>query len=587
MLLQKLSFLIGILLSLYSYNGFAQVIISGQVRDNITHIGVPNHQVTIASDTNYLNTSFYFNTVVTDNQGFFSDSIFFATSTSKYYLITLDCNQNPVIDSFFSAIPTPVSLDICTGGINMCIADFIAYPDSADYQLIHFYNLSSFNATSYLWSFGDGNYAVAKNPDHHYNLGTYQVCLTITDSASGCTNTYCDSLTMSPTMNCQSSFTYSLIGQKKYSFSASINNTYPTIYAWDFGDYTYGNGKNTTHQYQQPGSYTVKLKSTSFHPQTLDTCISFYQENIQVNGSPTAGLWGQVFADSNSIDNGVVYLYSYNSNNHNLSFVDSTMVQRIDSINISYYIFSNLNYGKYVIYLKLLANSVYNQNYGSAYSGNTIYWDKSFAVSLNKASTNFPLNLTHLYKQNGTSSISGYVYQGNKANVGDPIAGVPIFILDNAKVIVDFQYSQSNGSYSFQGLSPQKYFIYCDVINHSIYPADALLTLQNQHINNINIYIGSSVVTSIETAKLPNDFKIYPNPANKVLSFEFVNPKSQVLNYRITNILGESVLYNSILAKKDRNTYKIDVSHLQSGVFVFSVESHNKTIFRHKLIIAL
>jgi len=586
MRLYNLTFSIVISLSLFiAKSNYSQIVINGQVRDNSTYVGVPNHQVKIIADTTYQNTAYYIKTLVTDNQGYFSDTVNFVVGSSKYFIITLDCNQNPVIDSVFSIFPAPVSLDICTGGINMCIADFIAYSDSSNYQLIHFYNLSSSNSTSYLWNFGDGNYATSQHPNHLFNLGSYQVCLTINDSLSGCTNTYCDSLTIIPNMNCNTDFTYSLIASKKLSFAATINNIYPTIYSWDFGDYSTGNGKNIIHQYQQPGTYIVKVTSTSFHPQTLDTCIANHQEVVQVNGAPTAGIWGQVFADADRIDIGTVYLYSYNDSTNMLTFIDSSVVEVVDSMNISYYLFSNLNYGKYVTYLKLSPNSIFAQNFGPAYSGNTIYWNNAQIISLNQVSSNLPINLTHLYKQNGTSSISGHVFQDSKAISDNPVAGIPLFLLDNANVIVDFQYSQADGSYSFQNLIPQKYFIYSDAINHSIYPADAIITLQNQNINNINIYINSYIVTSLSEENIPQDFRIYPNPAFQILKLDYTNPKEQILNFKIANLLGQSILSKSIYSKKGHNISEIDISQFESGVYLFSIQSSENTIYREKLII--
>ncbi len=581
----RLLIFFGISFSIYANNAYSQIILGGQVRDNVTFVGVPSHQLTIIGDTTYQNTASYSKTIYTDNQGYFSDTLYLISGPAKYYVITLDCSQNPVIDSFLTVFPATVTLDICTGGINMCLSDFIAYYDSADFQLIHFYNLSSSNSTSYFWDFGDGNYAVAQHPDHHYNLGSYNVCLTVTDSISNCSDIYCDSITISPSMNCKTNYTYSLIGQKKYSFVANINNIYPTLYDWDFGDYTYGNGKNIVHQFQQPGNYTVKLTSTSFHPQTLDTCISHYQQVIQVSGSPTAGVWGQVFADSSIVDHGIVYLYSYSQNNSTFNLIDSTIVLSIDSLNISYYLFANLNYGKYATYLKLQPNSIYNQDYGPSYSGNTIYWNNAQIVNLNQPSTNLPINLTHLYKQNGTSSISGHVYQGSKANVGDPIANMPLFLLDNANVIIDFQYSHSDGSYNFHNLNPQKYFIYSDAINHSIYPADAIITLQNQNIHNIDIYVGSSTVTSIKDKNLPKDFKIFPNPTSKELNINFSSPQEQIINYEITDLLGKKVFSSSAKIRAGFNNFKFNIDNLNTGIYLFLIKSTNRTLFRKKLII--
>jgi PKD repeat protein len=49
--------------------------------------------------------------------------------------------------------------------------------------------------TNYYWTFGDGSSSTAQYPTHQYaSFGLYQLCLTISDSASGCSSTHCDSI---------------------------------------------------------------------------------------------------------------------------------------------------------------------------------------------------------------------------------------------------------------------------------------------------------------------------------------------------------------------------------------------------------
>lgn len=62
--------------------------------------------------------------------------------------------------------------------------------------IANFTNLSS-DSTGLLWNFGDTTYTVA-NPTHTFaTLGTYTVCLTITQGS--CSNTYCDTVYIGPT----------------------------------------------------------------------------------------------------------------------------------------------------------------------------------------------------------------------------------------------------------------------------------------------------------------------------------------------------------------------------------------------------
>lgn len=568
--------------------GKTQVILNGFVRDNSTLIGVPNRVVTIFADTSFQPGFTYSSIDTTNNLGAFTDTINIPTGLNyKFYIVTLDCYQNPIIDSCYSLFQAIINLDICTNGLNMCLSDYVAYPDTSNFQMIRFYNISSSNATSYLWDFGDGGFAAAKHPTHTYNLGTYQACLTIYDSLTNCSDTYCDSISMTPLMNCSNSFTYQQITAKLFSFSGNVNSAYPTIYNWDFGDMTTANGKNIQHQYAQPGNYTVSLMSTSFHPQTLDTCIDFSQQNIIVTGPPTAGVWGQVFADSSKVDHGMVYIYSYKNANHELTLVDSTDVLSIDSIGISYYHFAGLDYDKYVIYLKLRPNSSFKDSHAPAYSGNTLYWNEAQVSHLNQASTNVPINLTHIYSSTGNSSISGFVYEGNKVIPGDPINNVPIYLLDQNKMVVDFQYSNQNGKYKFENISEQKYYIYADVVNHNISPSTCTVSELNQHHTNINIYISPGAVTGINSETIANNFNIYPNPAQDLLNISFNNYKSQNIEYHLINILGQTVLHNvqSSEGQNQAQVYNLDITNLEAGIYILQIKISDKLLHNQKLII--
>lgn len=58
-----------------------------------------------------------------------------------------------------------------------------------------FYDSSSY-ANTYSWDFGDGSpLDITQNPVHTFPLGSYQVCLTVTDSAGCSSDMFCDSVT--------------------------------------------------------------------------------------------------------------------------------------------------------------------------------------------------------------------------------------------------------------------------------------------------------------------------------------------------------------------------------------------------------
>mgnify|MGYP006188796047 CR=1 FL=1 len=58
-------------------------------------------------------------------------------------------------------------------------------------------NLATGNNLQYLWDFGDGNTSTQAYPSHIYaSIGVYNLCLTITDSITGCSSMFCDSTTV-------------------------------------------------------------------------------------------------------------------------------------------------------------------------------------------------------------------------------------------------------------------------------------------------------------------------------------------------------------------------------------------------------
>jgi PKD repeat protein len=131
----------------------------------------------------------------------------------------------------------------------------------------------------YTWDFGD--LSPAGNgffTTHQYTAsGTYTVCLTINDSATGCSSQFCDTVNIVIPPTCDPAFTANGFNGI-YAFTASpfdLQNTY----TWDFGDSSpAGNGFITSHTYTAPGTYTVCLTMT-----TPANCTGMFCDTINVN----------------------------------------------------------------------------------------------------------------------------------------------------------------------------------------------------------------------------------------------------------------------------------------------------------------
>jgi len=95
-----------------------------------------------------------------------------------------------------SSLSYPVSIT--------CHAYFYIVPDANDTTTYYGYNLSTPADISYLWTFGDNSNdtSTLQYPSHTYaQPGSYTICLTVTDSANGCSDTYCDSAAVLRSVN--------------------------------------------------------------------------------------------------------------------------------------------------------------------------------------------------------------------------------------------------------------------------------------------------------------------------------------------------------------------------------------------------
>lgn len=136
----------------------------------------------------------------------------------------------------------------------------------------NFTNQSQGNATYFAWSFGDGTSSTLQNPSHTYNgAGNYLVCLTIIDSIAGCSDSYCDTISVGGGFICDATFSF------QTSPAATVfiaNNQSNASYSWDFGDGTTGTTPIMTHIYSNPGTYNVCLTVTTASGLSCTSCQS-------------------------------------------------------------------------------------------------------------------------------------------------------------------------------------------------------------------------------------------------------------------------------------------------------------------------
>ncbi|MDP2385231.1 MAG: PKD domain-containing protein [Bacteroidota bacterium] len=130
--------------------------------------------------------------ITVDGQTFYTDSIQYTFPSDGYYQVCYYAE-----DTTYSIGCSDSHCIIYTAGnpVVPCNAYFTLQQDSLDPTVWYGINTSTGPSTmTYLWNFGDGTSSALPALTHNYAVpGNYIICLTITDTATGCSSTHCDS----------------------------------------------------------------------------------------------------------------------------------------------------------------------------------------------------------------------------------------------------------------------------------------------------------------------------------------------------------------------------------------------------------
>jgi PKD repeat protein len=140
------------------------------------------------------------------------------------------------------------------------VANFVAAPTNGVAPLsVSFTNLSA-NASSYLWTFGDGKISTITNTSNTYtNPGTYTVTLRATGLGGTNMLTRTNYILVTNPPPVASFAATPTNGLAPLSVQFTNSSTGASSYAWDFGDGKTSTAANPSNTYTNAGSFTVSL----------------------------------------------------------------------------------------------------------------------------------------------------------------------------------------------------------------------------------------------------------------------------------------------------------------------------------------
>jgi PKD repeat protein len=382
-----------------------------------------------------------------------------------------------------------------------CQASFNIYNTGGNsYVFQNTSNIDSTLTTSFsYWTFGDGTTSTMWNPSNTYNApGYYSVCLTIIDSAAGCSNTYCDSIfVQGGSGGCNANFTpYDSSGT--YYFLPDFGNA--ASYSWTFGDGGTSTSVYPVHQYTSPGTYTVCL-TVAMNGQTCTSC-----QVVVIGSTPNCNANYLAIVDSTNANLLYFFNQSTGGNSYYWYFGDGSSSTSANPTH------TYANSGTYFVCLTIYSNTTSCQD---SYCDTIIIG-------------------------NGQSGCTPQFYSYPDSTAG---SGVMNFGLFNPCSGYQYVWTITNGTNSYTASGSNPIIAFADSGWHSVcvdaYDSSGAVI---SYCDSVWVYRLGSV--GINENKNTISTNVFPNPANDQVTINYTLMNSQNVAVVVMSMNGQ-IIYNS------------------------------------------
>jgi PKD repeat protein len=443
---------------------------------------------------------------------------------------------------------------VTTGSSN---CQFIESVDTSNALLYTFISGPPIGINSnFIWDFGDGTTGSGIFITHQYAAsGTYLVCMTEADPASGILCTVCRSINvaMGSGLNCNFTSTVNASNPNIIGFTAqaAINCTY----FWNLGDGTTFFGNNVGHYYTNPGTYNVCLTVSN----GVTSCTSCQMVTVsspqvcQANFAKVAVGLNAYFFDQSVLPSNpapvVLPLYDW-------SFGDGA------NSSSQYPQHTYATPGVYNVCLTVTSSSCVTTYCDTIYVDSTIN---------NPSSCNAFFIFTQLsaYQMAGVNLSSGFnlTFAWDFGD-GSPMSNQPYpqhFYTSTGSYNVCLNVADNSGCTS----------TYCDTLT-----VDSLGNITYRGLTggfSLNVYSPNQLtgVNNIQTDIISG---LYPNPASSELTVKLTQKFDRNVSYKIIGIDGKTITTGALSQLENR----INISSIESGAYLLELTtSDGSRITKH------
>ncbi|MEM6726836.1 MAG: T9SS type A sorting domain-containing protein, partial [Bacteroidota bacterium] len=189
-------------------------------------------------------------------------------------------------------------------------------------------------------------------------------------------------------------------------------------------------------------------------------------------------------------------------------------------------------------------------------------------------------------QRNPDNSISGVVIEGfgfapgifQSSGPGDPLPNVEVQLLDPGLNVRQTTLTDENGYYEFTQLHFCDYYIKVIIPGVDHEPYHIKLSPFQQGKTDLDwVVTGSGITTSLTEMAFEDQIQVFPNPAFNRLNLLFQLQQTSDIQLQVFNTLGEGVLVREFPIPSGDFQTEIDLSRLQTGVYVLQFSDGTQT----------
>ena len=470
-----------------------------------------------------------------------------------------------------------------------CEAFYYYMPEDSmgnDMTHLHFYDFSQGNPDTWAWDFGDGNTSSEQNPTHVFaQEGIYNVCLTISNTADSCQDTYCEDIYVynDSIGDCYGYFEYEAADSLGLTldFTAVNYSSDSMDYSWDFGDGSTGTGETTSHTYADGGVYNVVLTAVGTSP---TGCQWTYEETVWVGDNWTFTISGNVYLDSTgtSADAGSVYLMVFDTSWTNIVAIDTAEIDADGSYEFEADPFEHC---VYFVQAELSDQSAYFGQYVPTYYINSLSWEEAWPVFPFFPFVSYDIFMVPQSTSNsGNAAVKGVVNAQSTRGVVD---GVMMLLMDENGNPIGYVRTADDGTFDFAQLAYGTYKLRAEYVGVNSQTATITLSQDNPTATIIvtlkdgEAYLG---IDEIHSAYLKEFGNIYPNPVTSDASVNVTMKQASKVKVAVTNQIGQVVVSESVSLKPGVNTVDLHTTNLPQGVYIVKVLTKDGALATRKMV---